>query len=237
MASNPYGRIYNALSGRELRKTIIREIEDLLDGDERFQNNVTYPKISFKFDLQVKVYPREPEAFTVGLERTFGESEATGVSVEFSQSREAEHPDKVRQDTGQIIPHPQRVKLVGVVDVTGDQILGAAPEPVIPEIEQDDEEEPLIVPATSIPERVQIAVESAKPVPRQTVQVGGAAGARNATIEIDGHNTAPRPIVIPREAAMRVTIANNAALDDNWAQENLKVNAVTVDDKTRRPGE
>ncbi len=235
MSTGQYGRLYNGLDGRELRRKIIRDIEDLLDQDDRFSQNVVYPKVSFTFDLSIKVYPREPEEIRLQIGREYGEGgSGNGVERVYHGEHEHQHPDKVRQAIDVPIPTPQKVKRVGVVDVTREQqeeIIAKRETEVglrseyVPEVS-----EPLIIPATEIPSDLPKAAKPAN-APRETVEVRTSTGTRRETVEIEGHATAPRPIEIPRSPAVRKSIANDAAMDDGWAEQNLGARPVYVESK------
>lgn len=238
-----HGRLWNALDGRELKRAIVREVEDMLDADDRFVANVTYPKVSFSVSVNLKVYPREPESFTVTAGKTVGESNGEPIEVSLDRQVANDHPDKIRMAIGAPLPHPQQVKGVGVVDVTAEQLYenraakpysdpddeeyrepDAEPEPDGP---REPPDEPLIVPATEMPSAKGTAKKQ-----HESVTVGGASGrTTQRQIEIDGHNTAPRPIQIPREPARKVSIANSAAVEDGWAEANGMGRPVAVESK------
>ena len=216
--AQPQGRLYNALNGRELRRAIIREVEDLLENDDRFSSGIAFPKVSFKFDLTVKVYPREPESFALSTEKVYGESDAEPTETVLSRERENEHPDKVRQFTGDPVPRPQQVKHVGLVDLTGEQVQESRTIP---------DKEPLIIPATEMPPLTK--------TPKQQVSVSGVNGsAGKQTIEIEGHVAKPHEIDMEtesREPAARVSISNDAAVRGDWAKRNGLGNPVYAEDK------
>lgn len=197
-------KVYNALSGLELRKKIMHDIEVAIDTDERFRNHVAYPKVAFRFSLEVFTYPSTPETFTLGVgadprsvEPEFSSENAAAFSI--SSEHSPENPDRVRQQISAPIPKAQDTKMGreqgAVVDVSLAQQQQLAQDASARLVE----EEPIKA--------------STAPASTQAV-VGGFGGRhRSVNIEIPGH-AVERPLIIPREPANgKVSISNEAAAD------------------------
>src|SRR5260370_12324949 len=58
-------RVFNALNGIELKKLILTEVQKRLDNDGDFRVNLSYPIVSWEWELTVRVYPRDPAEFVV----------------------------------------------------------------------------------------------------------------------------------------------------------------------------
>jgi hypothetical protein len=119
----PVVRPFNALSGLELKKIIIKEIERHLDNDFHFRQNVAYPLISWSWKLAANVYPGEPPNFEVNIAdkqiRASGNEEfvpqSDPVQVDLGSTRDVTAPagesaDSVRRESGIPVPAPRTVK-------------------------------------------------------------------------------------------------------------------------------
>jgi len=62
-------RPFNALSGTEIKKIILNEIERNMEADYRFKNHLTYPMVSWRWVLAAKVYPSEQPDIKVEIEK------------------------------------------------------------------------------------------------------------------------------------------------------------------------
>ena len=95
------------LSGVEVRTAILKDIERMLELDDRFHGHVAYDGFLYKLSLSV-TFPSAPQSLQqVERELSGGggeplESNTETVLVEVS--RALEPPDKVRMDTDQGIP-------------------------------------------------------------------------------------------------------------------------------------
>ncbi len=65
MADNQSDKLFQAIDGTELRQLILVEIAHKIDNDMRFRRHLTYPLVSFAFNIVVSAYPMEPPEFKV----------------------------------------------------------------------------------------------------------------------------------------------------------------------------
>lgn len=52
--------LFNALTGKEARQAIINEIVRALESDSEFREHLTFPRVSWKWRLEMDIYPRTP---------------------------------------------------------------------------------------------------------------------------------------------------------------------------------
>jgi len=189
IAGDRFGKTFNALTGIELRSKILADIQELLMNDDRFQNHIAYPKVGYQFSLTVAVYPQEPATFT--LEKKFEGGEAAPGAQPHEIKYEGEHagigPNEVRAELGLRVPKPTETARGGVVD--------------FPDEEQAPGQ-PYLAPAVEPPSREK---------PLERVLVSGARGDRTEAVEIPGHVTRPREVVIPDRPVVSVTQRTRAA--------------------------
>jgi hypothetical protein len=117
-------RPFNALSGQEVKKRILTEIERQLDADYRFRVNVTYPLISWRWKLAATVYPGEPANWEVNVgpvntrhaESPMPDADAPTVEIDLGGGSDVSGPsgggitaDAARRDAGIAVPSPRRV--------------------------------------------------------------------------------------------------------------------------------
>jgi len=199
MANDPkYGKLYNALSGLELRKKILHDVEVMLDSDDRFRNHITYPRVKYRFDLTLEVYPADPDTFSLAVEKQHGDTDTGGKprTIHIESQTPHEHPDKVRQEIGLPVPRPQATG-EGIVELTKAQAEEQSDNRLVRTVEE--------APAQPTP-----VAAGADP---HVVITGAGGTSRIEKTEIPGHAVS-RPLVIPREPANpKVSIANNAAMD------------------------
>lgn len=119
--------LFNALNGKEAKQAIINEVTRALENDSEFREHLTFPRVSWHWKLEMKIYPRTPEekvletsgeAVQIMVERgTDGllapVPDATGAPIPVvkedeshtrlvinSQPREVTAPDAVREAEG-----------------------------------------------------------------------------------------------------------------------------------------
>jgi hypothetical protein len=52
--------LFNPLNGKEAKQAIINEISRALDSDSEFREHLTFPRVSWKWRLEMDIYPRTP---------------------------------------------------------------------------------------------------------------------------------------------------------------------------------
>jgi hypothetical protein len=119
-------RPFSALSGQEIKKIILNEIERNLEADYRFKNHLTYPMVSWRWVLAAKVYPSEAPDIRVELDKTMrspgvpatftGFDGIEPVEIEVTSERTVAAPaagetaDSARRDAGLEVPAPRIVR-------------------------------------------------------------------------------------------------------------------------------
>lgn len=116
-------RPFNALSGTEIKKIILNEIERNLEADYRFKNHLTYPMVSWHWVLAAKVYPSEQPDIKVEIEKTlkspgftepFTGFDPIEITVESERTVAApaagQTADAARRDAGIEVPAPRIVR-------------------------------------------------------------------------------------------------------------------------------
>jgi len=175
---NTIARPFNALSGEELKRIIMNEIQRQLDADYRFKNHLTYPQISWAWDLHVKAYPSDIPEFRIHLEKTIRapkteqmdappppREDAPVVEFDLGTSRLVAAPtgettDSARRDAGLPVPAPRVV-----AGPAGSKVLVDAPDIPIP---GNEPEKPASVQPSSAARVVARAREAAKSVSART---------------------------------------------------------------------
>jgi len=61
-------RVFNALNGDELRQVLLRDVQRVLSQDQELQRHLTFPKVSWRVTIDLKIYPRTPEDKKVEVE-------------------------------------------------------------------------------------------------------------------------------------------------------------------------
>lgn len=120
-------RPYYALNGKEVVEIIKNEVEAALNASGKFGVAKTFPQVSWKWTLEMEVYPSEPKQFEVKTSGTKKVSEPAleplSVILEGGKQGigETVSPDQVRKDEG--IPLMQPVaKKGGIVDELMDSL-------------------------------------------------------------------------------------------------------------------
>ena len=52
--------LFNALTGKEARQAILNEVARALESDSEFREHLTFPRVSWKWRLEMDIYPRTP---------------------------------------------------------------------------------------------------------------------------------------------------------------------------------
>lgn len=160
-------RPFNALSGAEIKKAILNEIERNLDADYRFKQHLTYPLVSWCWELAAKVFPSDQSDIRIKIEKTIkaeGVDPSAYTSAPFSQvtfrhertvaaPMAGETADAARRDTGQAVPTPRVV-----AGPEGTRMVVDAPE--IPVGAKDDLNKPAEVTTSSTARAVNRARQS-----------------------------------------------------------------------------
>ncbi|HXP82590.1 MAG TPA: hypothetical protein VN976_22010 [Verrucomicrobiae bacterium] len=119
---SPTLRPFNALNGLELKKIILKEIENYLDNDFHFRQSAAYPLISWGWKAAFNMYPNEPGHFEVSIGPKEirapgyeGTPEADPVQVDIGATRDVTAPagqsaDSARRDANLPIPATRVVK-------------------------------------------------------------------------------------------------------------------------------
>lgn len=130
-------RPFYALTGQEIKKVILKEIERQLDADYRFRENITYPLINWRWKLACNVYPGEPANWkvVVGPVNTLAEGavmpqeDEPYVEVDFDGGRDVSAPardgmtaDATRRDAGLPVPSPRKAPGLGGDRMTVDVV-------------------------------------------------------------------------------------------------------------------
>lgn len=115
-------QVFNALSGTELKKAILAELDKEMDLSGEFRSHVTYPWVKFDANIKILSYPKQDmnaEPLTVAV--ASGEL-STGAAVDYSvpvvtvaeinTQKIIDTPDQARIETGQ--PVPTQATVAGV---------------------------------------------------------------------------------------------------------------------------
>jgi hypothetical protein len=158
-------RLFNPLTGTELKEILEKEFHQKLEGCELLAPHLTFPRLTYKVELYLEAYPMDyPVTLRAG--RTIGDPEHEGpkteqklvYSREIGETQETA-PDKVREDnqiptlrvekdpnTGQLTDVKQPVKKTSISVGAGTRPRSAKKasipeEPVIVEVDVDPEPE------------------------------------------------------------------------------------------------
>lgn len=104
-------QLFNPLNGDEVKKIILADLARTLEADTELQQHISFPRVSWHWRLEMKIYPRTPEIKEVvvtGEAVQVTEAGETIVPVESthtrevysSPSREVIAPDQVREQEG-----------------------------------------------------------------------------------------------------------------------------------------
>ena len=119
-------RPFNGLSGLELKKAILADIENQLNGDYHFRAHLSYPLVTWRFKLAVNAYPSEIGEFESNAGATLhpkgsreieeGEEPtqidiAGGRDVTAGATPSGQTADSVRRDTGQAVSTMKQIKV------------------------------------------------------------------------------------------------------------------------------
>lgn len=139
-------RIFNALNGPELLKSILSDIERELTLTGEFKNNITYPWVKYEATVKVLSYPKQNLADEPGIkvavtsetafpndvdDNTRPAPEVPEVVFDLRLADVIDTPDKARVDSGQ--PIPTQGKAAGVLV---DKLVHRTEQAVAPTVEQ-----------------------------------------------------------------------------------------------------
>jgi len=120
-------RVFNALTGAEVKAIILKEIGRAFDEVSDFRPVVSFPVCRWTWDLKLDVYPRDPP--TIELQKS-GAHVATDATPEEMTSTQAielkgqnavgavgmQAPDQAREEAGLPVPKLKFDKLGGAYD-------------------------------------------------------------------------------------------------------------------------
>lgn len=120
-------RPYYALNGQEIIEIIKAEVELAMNNTGKFTLARAYPQVSWKWKLEMEVYPAEPSKFEVeshGHKKVSDPKHAAEkLSVEGGRTGigESVSPDQVRVESKMPLMHPV-AKKTGIVDELMDSL-------------------------------------------------------------------------------------------------------------------
>ena len=103
--------LFNALNGKETKTAILNEISRALDNDSEFREHLTFPRVSWSWRLEMRIYPRTPEEKIVEVQDEIIEvvrdengqlmptvpANSTHVKEVLHAARENQAPDAIRE--------------------------------------------------------------------------------------------------------------------------------------------
>jgi hypothetical protein len=121
-------RIYNALSGDEVKQLILKEIEQAFDQVADFRPSVAFPVVRWNFTCALSVYPRDPQDIAIQKVGAHVSTDATpeemtnttDVILEGQNAVGAQGmlaPDQAREEAGLPVPTLRRDRTGNLVDV------------------------------------------------------------------------------------------------------------------------
>lgn len=109
-------RTFHPINGVELKKMILKDVEDMLTKNSDFNQNICYPHINYEVTVRCVSYPRDPEEFKSVIEggsitvdeqtkesfkpSQFEKPKILEINRERNASSETQPPDKTRIETG-----------------------------------------------------------------------------------------------------------------------------------------
>lgn len=129
-------RLFNPLTGEDLRKIIKNEFNEKLEGSVLLQPHLTFPLVTYKIELTIESYPMN-DAEIIRVEKIIGDPSTTGepkiekltYSRTLGEDQETA-PDKLREDnqipvlqpekdpnTGRMVDTPQKRRLKSIITV------------------------------------------------------------------------------------------------------------------------
>lgn len=113
MSQSALTPVFNALSGPELKKYILSEIEKKLDATGEFNNHVAFPWVKVTYSVSVLAYPKQSQedepAIKAVDEKELGqapEPSTTTISLVVEDSKTITVPDQARVDSNQPFTRP-----------------------------------------------------------------------------------------------------------------------------------
>lgn len=80
--------LFNALNGREAKAIILAEVAKALDEDTEFREHLTFPRVSWKWRLEMEIYPRTPKDKTVEAAGEAVQMQTVGEGALLSMARD-----------------------------------------------------------------------------------------------------------------------------------------------------
>ncbi len=107
--------VFNALSGPELLKVVLTDIEKKLLATGEFDAHVTFPWVKYNYSVGLVVYPKQAVDAEPGIKvagefeaPVVGPSEGTPVEIKVEDTVIVDTPDLARIESSQPIPTPGR---------------------------------------------------------------------------------------------------------------------------------
>lgn len=87
--------LFNPLNGAEAKQVILNEIIRALENDSEFKAHISFPRFSWNWRLEMKIYPRTPEEKVV---------ETSGEAVAMQTEEIAGELHMIRDEKGMLVP-------------------------------------------------------------------------------------------------------------------------------------
>jgi len=135
-------QVFNALSGTEIARVIMIEVNRALTDHPDFKPHVTMPQVKWRWTLEMEIYPRDPKELSIEVAdiiRTEGHDVkgAKAKKITLSDSREVTHPDKTREETNQPLQSAQPMLRRGQLANAPVEVGRAAQGPEVPLLNRD----------------------------------------------------------------------------------------------------
>jgi hypothetical protein len=121
-------RVYNALQGDEVKKIILREVEQAFNEVADFRPSVAFPVLRWQWNLKIDCYPRDPQNIEIQKTGAHVATDATDEELTSTQPIELSGqnavgaagmlaPDQAREEAGLPVPTLRRDRSGNLVDV------------------------------------------------------------------------------------------------------------------------
>lgn len=119
-------KVFSALSGEEVKKIVLKQVEAAFDSDENFMAHLTYPVVEGDFVFKMRSYPSRGDTLVV---KASVRAEAEGPLPELDKPFEStltgsfktDTPDQTRQEHGLPITRPE-MRNGRFVDVASEEV-------------------------------------------------------------------------------------------------------------------
>ena len=124
-------RLFNALTGREVKAIILREIAKAMDQDEQFASHLTYPLIEWDWTVNLRAFAQENSEFKTEASGKITVSQPEPVTVQLAGARsvtksddhpEGQAPDEARREAGLPVTSVEDTRVGPVEKVVAEQI-------------------------------------------------------------------------------------------------------------------